>query len=377
MYELPAYLVWGFLESGKSTLIKETLSQDYFNDGEKTMILTFEEGEVEYDKEMLEKTNSFVVNIENMEDFTKEFVRGCQRNYYPDRVMIEYNGMYSIDDLMDVVDETDLELYQVIVTVDASTADLYLKNMKSMFMEMFKMADLVIFNRCDDNTNMGSFRRSIKAVNPRAQVGFERADGKEMAQDELLPYDVNADVIKAENPDIVILATGAEPIVLPVEGKETMIQANDVLSGKVPILGGNAAIIGGGMVGIETAEYVLHHSRGAARAALIEMTDSIGQGMVPNNLVPTMARLRQENVQMITGARVKKIDAGTIIADTKKGEMKYPGFTHVICAVGSKAWNPLYEEIKDTYETYVIGDAKEVAQALEAVRGAYELGYRL
>ena len=159
--------------------------------------------------------------------------------------------------------------------------------------------------------------------------------------------------------------------------KETMIQANDVLSGKVPILGGNAAIIGGGMVGIETAEYVLHHSRGAARAALIEMTDSIGQGMVPNNLVPTMARLRQENVQMITGARVKKIDAGTIIADTKKGEMKYPGFTHVICAVGSKAWNPLYEEIKDTYETYVIGDAKEVAQALEAVRGAYELGYRL
>ena len=68
MYEIPAYLVWGFLESGKSTLIKETLSQDYFNDGEKTMILTFEEGEVEYDKEMLEKTNSFVVNIENMEE---------------------------------------------------------------------------------------------------------------------------------------------------------------------------------------------------------------------------------------------------------------------------------------------------------------------
>ena len=56
MYELPAYLFWGFLESGKTTLIKDTLSQDYFNDGEKTMILSFEEGEEEYDKEMLEKT---------------------------------------------------------------------------------------------------------------------------------------------------------------------------------------------------------------------------------------------------------------------------------------------------------------------------------
>ena len=189
--------------------------------------------------------------------------------------------------------------------------------------------------------------------------------------------EANADVIKAENPDIVILATGAKPIVLPVEGMETMIQANDVLSGKVLILGGNAAIIGGGMVGIETAEYVLHHSRGAARVTLIEMTDSIGQGMVPNNLVPTMVRLGQERVQMITGAKVKNVDAGTITVDTKQGEMKYPGFTHVICAVGSKAWNPLHEEIKDTYETYVIGDAKEVAQALEAVREAYELGYRL
>ena len=64
MNKTRVYLFTGFLESGKSTLIKETLNQDYFNDGEKTMILTFEEGEVEYDKEMLEKTNSFVVNIE-------------------------------------------------------------------------------------------------------------------------------------------------------------------------------------------------------------------------------------------------------------------------------------------------------------------------
>ena len=74
MYEIPAYLVWGFLESGKSTLIKETLSQDYFNDGEKTMILTFEEGEVEYDKEMLEKTNSFVINIEKIEDMVNNII---------------------------------------------------------------------------------------------------------------------------------------------------------------------------------------------------------------------------------------------------------------------------------------------------------------
>ena len=78
MYELPAYLFWGFLESGKTTLIKDTLSQDYFNDGEKTMILSFEEGEEEYDKEMLEKTNSFVIQLDSIEDLTKDFIISCQ-----------------------------------------------------------------------------------------------------------------------------------------------------------------------------------------------------------------------------------------------------------------------------------------------------------
>lgn len=187
----------------------------------------------------------------------------------------------------------------------------------------------------------------------------------------------DAEYVKAQHPDIVILATGAEPFVLPVEGKEQMIVANDVLSGKVPIPGGNVAVIGGGMVGMETAEYLIHHSRGAARVTLIEMADQIGQGMVPNNLVPTMVRLRQDNVQIVTGAKVKSVTNGTVTVETARGEMQYPGFTHVVCAVGSKAYNPLYESLRTEYETYVIGDAKEVAQALEAVRAATELGYRL
>ena len=192
-------------------------------------------------------------------------------------------------------------------------------------------------------------------------------------------YETLADqaMIKETDPDVVILATGAKPVLLPVDGKEEMIAANDILSGNISIPGGNVAVIGGGMVGIETAEYLLHHSRGAAKVTLIEMAESIGQGMVPNNLVPTLKRLQQERVQVVTGAKVKSLEQGTVTVETAAGEVQHPGFTHVVCAVGSKAWNPLYEEIKDTYETYVIGDAREVAQALEAVRAAYELGYQL
>ena len=189
--------------------------------------------------------------------------------------------------------------------------------------------------------------------------------------------EATSSVIEQFNPQIVILATGAKPIVLPVEGSESLIQANDVLSGSINILGGNVAIIGGGMVGMETAEYILHHARGNARVTLIEMMDAIGQGMVPNNLVPTLKRFKEEGVQMITGAKVKRILDGTITVETKQGEVSYPGFTHVVCAAGSKPWNPLYEDVKDQFETYVIGDANSVAQALEAVRAAYELGYKL
>ena len=189
--------------------------------------------------------------------------------------------------------------------------------------------------------------------------------------------EATSSVIEQFNPQIVILATGAKPIVLPVEGSESLIQANDVLSGSINILGGNVAIIGGGMVGMETAEYILHHARGNARVTLIEMMDAIGQGMVPNNLVPTLKRFKEEGVQMITGAKVKSILDGTITVETKQGEVSYPGFTHVVCAAGSKPWNPLYEDVKDQFETYVIGDANGVAQALEAVRTAYELGYKL
>ena len=184
-------------------------------------------------------------------------------------------------------------------------------------------------------------------------------------------------LIEQFNPQIVILATGAKPIVLPVEGSESLIQANDVLSGSINILGSNVAIIGGGMVGMETAEYILHHARGNARVTLIEMMDAIGQGMVPNNLVPTLKRFKEEGVQTITNAKVQSIHDGTITVETKQGQVSYPGFTHVVCAVGSKPWNPLYEGLKDRFETYVIGDANGVAQALEAVRAAYELGYKL
>ncbi|MDD3185633.1 MAG: GTP-binding protein [Anaerostipes sp.] len=199
--EVPVYLFWGFLESGKTSLIIDTLSQDYFLDGERTMILSFEEGEVEYDSDFLEKSNSFVVQIHEIDQWNEDFWKACQKNYHPDRVMIEYNGMYPIEPLMDVIDETELTLYQTIVTVDATTSELYLNNMRSMMVEMFKFGNLIIFNRCDDETPIATYRRSIKAVHKTAQVGFERRDGKEVETKEMLPYDLTDDIVTIQEED--------------------------------------------------------------------------------------------------------------------------------------------------------------------------------
>ena len=101
--EMPVYLIWGFLESGKTSFIKDTLGQEYFADGERTMILSFEEGEEEYEKDFLEESNSFVIQVDDMNDFSPAFVENCEKNYHPDRIMIEYNGMYQIEDVMDVI----------------------------------------------------------------------------------------------------------------------------------------------------------------------------------------------------------------------------------------------------------------------------------
>lgn len=168
--EIPVYLFMGFLEAGKTTFIQETLEEDYFNDGERTLLFACEEGMEEYDEELLKRTNTTVVYVEEQEDFNTEFLTSKLLQYYPDRVIIEYNGMWTIDHLVEAMEGTPLMIFQTIVSANAETFDLYMNNMRSLAVEMFKMAELVIINRCTKATPRATYRRSIKAVNRRVQV---------------------------------------------------------------------------------------------------------------------------------------------------------------------------------------------------------------
>lgn len=200
--EIPVYLFSGFMDSGKSTLIRETLVEEGFGEGGKTLLILCEDGELEFDEAELEKVNTKMVMIEEEEEFTAEKLKELQRSYQPEQVFIEYNGTWQMATFLEMDLPQDWILVQALATVDATTFEMYLTNMRAMIMEQLFAADVVILNRCDDDTPKGKFRRAIKAVNRKAQIAYERADGTMDENDmEELPYDLNQEIIDITDMD--------------------------------------------------------------------------------------------------------------------------------------------------------------------------------
>ncbi len=203
MAECLVYLFTGFLESGKTTLIQETLKDDGFNTGdEKTLILLCEEGEVCYTKRLAEQVHATVVSVNDPKKLTAPFLAKCEQLFHPDRVMIEYNGMWRVDQFLDVELPLRWILVQILSTVDASTFAMYLANMRSILYEQLRHSETIIFNRCDSSTDMLYLRNNIKAMNKRAQLIYESREGTILsAQEEQLPFDVSADHIELQDYD--------------------------------------------------------------------------------------------------------------------------------------------------------------------------------
>ncbi|MBO6133974.1 MAG: GTPase [Lachnospiraceae bacterium] len=217
--EVLFYLFTGFLESGKTSFLKETLSEGQFMDGKKTVYLVCEEGIEEIDQETLKKNKFTLINIDSEEEVTIERFLRIDETELPDRVVVEYNGTWDIDKVMEAMPEG-WEVVECIATVDAGTYEQYLANMKMMMLNQFTYADLILFNRCSDEMDLASFKRTARAKNRRAQVVFEMQNG-EINNDvkEELPYDINAPVIKIEDDDFGIWYLDAFDNLQNYEGK--------------------------------------------------------------------------------------------------------------------------------------------------------------
>lgn len=191
---MPLFLINGFLEAGKTEFLKFTMQQEYFQAEGKSLLIVCEEGEEEYEKELLEETKTAVVYVEEREKLTPEYLEELELLYNPERVLMEWNGMWNLEELK--LPE-DWDLYQQITIIDGSTFDLYLNNMKPLVGAMVRSSEMIIMNRCDDIEELDAYRRVLKGMNPQVQIVFEDSDGEvEEFTEADLPYDVNADVIE-------------------------------------------------------------------------------------------------------------------------------------------------------------------------------------
>ena len=194
----PVYVINGFLESGKTDFIRFTLAQNYFQIQGKTLLLLCEEGESEYEDLLLRRSRTVVELIEKEEDFNPSNLTSLEKKHHPERIIIEYNGMWNYKNAK-------LPWYwnieQQITTIDGSTFPMYYTNMRSLLAEMIRKSEMIIFNRCDAvREQLNSYRRNIKAVNPDADVIFEDSNGEiDEIFEEDLPYDLNQSPIVLDN----------------------------------------------------------------------------------------------------------------------------------------------------------------------------------
>ena len=203
--EIPVFLFTGFLESGKTTFIMDTVKDPEFQAGGKTLIIRCEDGTVDYSQEILEKANTFAVDVESEEELTEELLHSLNSQYKPKQVIIEYNGMWNINTILNLKLPRHWILAQILNTIDASMFSMYLTNMKAFLISQVTYADLIVINRCTDDTDQTIFRRNIKAVNRGVQILYETTDGRILAPEaENLNYDLSSGKIRIENDDFGI-----------------------------------------------------------------------------------------------------------------------------------------------------------------------------
>ena len=194
----PVYIINGFLDSGKTDFFRYTIGQPYFRTKGKTLLIVCEEGENDYEEKLLKSTNTILEKIEDEEDFNPDNLIALDAKYNPERILVEYNGMWNYRNMRLPVM---WKLEQQITVIDASNFELYFSNMKSLLAEQIRNSDLILFNRCDGfNEKLPAFKRNVKAVNQQAEVIFEDRNGEvDVTLDEDLPFDLKADPIELNN----------------------------------------------------------------------------------------------------------------------------------------------------------------------------------
>lgn len=200
--EIPVYVFTGLLESGKTTLIYEVVKEESFLEPGNTVLVRCEEGQECLSEKFLTDFSIIQITVEDQKGLNGILWKKIERDYKPAQIMIEYNGMWDTEKIFDCGMPADWYVGGIYTTVNAQTADMYIDNMRKIFMEPLRESNLVIINRCDEDIDKIRFRRLIKGLNPQCQLAFEGKNGEmlENAVDEM-PFDYNKSPVVIDDMD--------------------------------------------------------------------------------------------------------------------------------------------------------------------------------
>ena len=204
MTQIPVYAFTGFLDSGKTKFIQETLEDERFNAGERTLLLVFEEGEEEFDFSTYPHQNVFL-EVLDQETVTEKDFKALMKKHRPERIVAELNGMQLVGDLYARF-PAEWVIAQEVMFADSTTFMAYNANMRNLVMDKLTGAQMVVFNRLAKDADVMPFHKLARAASRRVDIMYEFTDGSTQFDDieDPLPFDINAPVIQIEDDDYAL-----------------------------------------------------------------------------------------------------------------------------------------------------------------------------
>ena len=233
--ELPVYVFTGFLDSGKSTFLQSTLEDKRFNSGERTLVLLCEEGECELDASRFAGKNVTVEVIDDPSVFSPEYLTALQKKVRAQRVMVEYNGMWLLNDLYEKM-PSNWVVYQEMMFADANMFPAFNANMRNLCVDKMQGAQLIVFNRAQKGFDKMALHKIVRAVSRRAEIAYEYGED-DVEYDDIedpLPFDKDAPIIHVEDKDFALWYRDLSEELSTYDGKTVCFKGQVVVDRSIP-----------------------------------------------------------------------------------------------------------------------------------------------
>ena len=236
--KLPVYLFTGFLEGGKTHIIQESMEDQKFNSGEKTLIIQCEEGVDELDLSRFYGQNVYLERLESESEVTRENLTALTKKHRLDRIVIEYNGMWMLNTLYENLPDN-WAIYQEMMFADASTFLSYNANMRQLMVDKLLNCEMVVLNRTPEGIDKEEIHKVVRGISRRAAITYDYPDGHVEYDDieDPLPFDINAPVINIEDNDYALFYRDLSEEMEKYNGKTVRFKAIVARDGNTILVG--------------------------------------------------------------------------------------------------------------------------------------------